>query len=57
MIGLTLVTIVATLGAGIKSGTKSSIKKQLHASYVVDGNEGLPFRARRGRQARGDARA
>jgi putative ABC transport system permease protein len=45
MIGLTLVTIVATLGAGIKSGTQSSIKKQLHASYVVDGNEGLPFRA------------
>jgi putative ABC transport system permease protein len=48
MIGLTLVTIVATLGAGIKSGTQDSIKKQLHASYVVDGKENLPFRAAEG---------
>ena len=54
MIGLTLVTVVAVLGAGITAGTKSAITDQLHADYVVDGNEDLPVPGRRGRQARGD---
>jgi putative ABC transport system permease protein len=48
MIGLTLVTIVAALGAGVTAGTKSAITTQLHADYIVDGDEGLPFRASEG---------
>jgi putative ABC transport system permease protein len=48
MIGLTLVTVVAVLGAGISAGTKSAITKQLHAGYVIDGADGLPFRAAEG---------
>jgi putative ABC transport system permease protein len=48
MIGLTLVTVVAVLGAGINAGTKSAIKDQVHADYVVDGKEGLPFSAAEG---------
>ena len=48
MIGLTLVTVVAVLGSGISAGTKSAIKKQVHADYVIDGKEGLPFRAAEG---------
>jgi putative ABC transport system permease protein len=48
MIGLTLVTVVAVLGAGINSATKSAITDQLHADYVIDGKQGLPFRASEG---------
>jgi putative ABC transport system permease protein len=48
MIGLTLVTIVAVLGSGISAGTQSAIKKQVHADHVIDGTEGLPFRASEG---------
>jgi putative ABC transport system permease protein len=48
MIGLTLVTVVAALGAGITAGTKAAISDQIHADYVVDGNEDLPFRADEG---------
>src|SRR3954462_6257546 len=48
MIGLTLVTVVAALGAGITAGTKSAITKQVHADYVIDGADGLPFRAAEG---------
>ena len=48
MIGLTLVTVVAVLGAGINAGTKSAIKDQVHADYVVDGKQGLPFSASEG---------
>src|SRR6185295_9241167 len=48
MIGLTLVTIVAVLGAGITTGTKSAITKQVHADHVIDGAGGLPFRAAEG---------
>jgi putative ABC transport system permease protein len=48
MIGLTLVTVVAVLGAGITAGTKSAVKEQLHAGYVIDGKQGLPFRASEG---------
>ena len=48
MIGLTLVTVVAVLGAGINAGTKSAIKDQVHADYVVDGKQGLPFSAAEG---------
>jgi putative ABC transport system permease protein len=48
MIGLTLVTVVAVLGAGMSAGTKSAVTKQLHADYVIDGADGLPFRASEG---------
>jgi putative ABC transport system permease protein len=48
MIGLTLVTVVAALGSGINAGTKKAITDQLHAGYVVDGNEDLPFRSDEG---------
>ena len=48
MIGLTLVTVVAALGASITAGTKSAISDQIHADYIVDGNEDLPFRADEG---------
>jgi putative ABC transport system permease protein len=50
MIGLTLVTVVAALGSGISAGTKSAVKKQVHAGYVIDGKQGLPFRAGEGDQ-------
>jgi putative ABC transport system permease protein len=48
MIGLTLVTVVAALGAGINAGTKAAISDQIHADYIVDGNQELPFRADEG---------
>jgi putative ABC transport system permease protein len=48
MIGLTLVTVVAVLGAGMSAGTKSAVTKQLHAEYVIDGSGGMPFRAAEG---------
>ena len=48
MIGLTLVTVVAVLGAGVNAGTKAAITKQVHADYVIDGKDGLPFRASEG---------
>jgi len=48
MIGLTLVTVVAVLGAGITASTQSAVKKQLHAGYVIDGKQTLPFRAGEG---------
>jgi putative ABC transport system permease protein len=48
MIGLTLVTVVAVLGAGMSAGTKAAVTKQLHAGYVIDGSDGLPFRASEG---------
>ena len=40
MIGLALVTVVATLGAGLRSSTESSVKNQVSADYVVTAKEG-----------------
>jgi len=48
MIGLTLVTVVAVLGAGLNNATKSAITKQVDADYIVDGKQGLPFSADEG---------
>ena len=48
MIGLTLVTVVAVLGAGLNHSTTAAITDQLHAGYVVDGNNQLPFRSSEG---------
>jgi putative ABC transport system permease protein len=53
MIGLTLVTVVATLGAGITAGTKDAITKQVKSDYVIDGQEDLPFRASEGDELAG----
>ena len=58
MIGITLVTLVAVLGSSLGKSTTSAIKEEVHAGYVIDAPEGLPFRAdggdalarRRGRQ-------
>jgi putative ABC transport system permease protein len=48
MIGLTLVTVVAVLGAGMNRATESAVNDQLRAGYVVDSDNGLPFDARLG---------
>jgi putative ABC transport system permease protein len=48
MIGLTLVTVVAVLGAGLNKSTESAVTDQLRAAYVVDGEEGVPFSAQHG---------
>ena len=40
MIGLALVTVVATLGAGLRGSTESAVKKQVKADYVVTAKDG-----------------
>ena len=55
MIGLTLVTVVAVLGAGINNATKSAITEQLRRRLRRRRQAGPAVQRRRGRQARGDA--
>jgi putative ABC transport system permease protein len=45
MIGLTLVTAVAVLGASLNNATRSAISDQVHAGYVIDAKESQPYRA------------
>jgi putative ABC transport system permease protein len=52
MIGLTLVTVVAVLGAGLRTTVESAVTDQVKAAYIVDGKDGAPFEA-----AEGDALA
>jgi putative ABC transport system permease protein len=52
MIGLTLVTVVAVLGAGLRSTVESAVTDQISAAYILDGTDGMPFEA-----AEGDALA
>ena len=52
MIGLTLVTVVAVLGAGMRRTVESAVTDQVTAAYILDGNDGAPFEA-----AEGDALA
>ena len=52
MIGLTLVTVVAVLGAGLRTTVESAVTDQVDAAYIVDGIDGEPFEA-----AEGDALA
>jgi putative ABC transport system permease protein len=52
MIGLTLVTVVAVLGAGMRSTVESAVTDQITAAYILDGSDGMPFEA-----AEGDALA
>jgi putative ABC transport system permease protein len=48
MIGLTLVTVVAVIGAGLNASTKKAVSDQVHADYILDAKQDLPFRARDG---------
>jgi putative ABC transport system permease protein len=48
MIGLTLVTVVAVLGAGLRTTVKSAVTDQVNAPYIVDGTDGAPFEAAEG---------
>ena len=48
MIGLTLVTVVAMLGSGLRASTEKAVTDQITADYVVDGKDELPFRAAEG---------
>jgi putative ABC transport system permease protein len=48
MIGLTLVTVVAMLGSGLRVSTEKAVTDQITADYVVDGKDQLPFRASEG---------
>jgi putative ABC transport system permease protein len=44
MIGLALVTVVATLGAGLKSADKDALSRQVRSDYVVTSKNGFdPF--------------
>ena len=43
MIGLTLVTVVAVLGAGLRTSVESAVTDQVNAAYIVDGIDGMPF--------------
>jgi putative ABC transport system permease protein len=52
MVGLTLVTVVAVLGAGLRTSIESAVTDQVEAAYIVDGIDGEPFEA-----AEGDALA
>jgi putative ABC transport system permease protein len=52
MIGLTLVTVVAVLGAGMRSTVESAVTDQVTAAYILNGTDGMPFEA-----AEGDALA
>ena len=45
MIGLTLVTVVAVLGASVNTATEKAISDQIDAAYVIDGKDQHPFRA------------
>ena len=56
MIGLTLVTVVAVLGAGMRHTVESAVTDQVNAPYILDGNDGGAVRGRRGRGARARAR-
>ena len=56
MIGLTLVTVVAVLGAGLRSSVESAVTDQVDAAYIVDGDRRHAVRGRGGRRARERAR-
>jgi putative ABC transport system permease protein len=45
MIGLALVTVVATLGAGLRHSVRASLEDQVRADYVVTSSTALPAAA------------
>jgi putative ABC transport system permease protein len=52
MVGLTLVTVVAVLGAGLRGSVESAVTDQVRADYILAGKDGVAFAA-----AEGDALA
>lgn len=52
MIGLTLVTVVAVLGAGLRSSVEGAVTDQVKADYILDSDSNISFGA-----AEGDALA
>jgi putative ABC transport system permease protein len=48
MVGLTLVTVVAVLGAGVRSSVEGAVTKQVDAAYVLGASQGEPFAAAEG---------
>ena len=48
MIGLTLVTVVAVLGAGLRGSVDSAVTDQVDAAYVLSAKDGVPFAAAEG---------
>jgi len=48
MVGLTLVTVVAVLGAGLRGSVESAVTDQVRAGHVLEGQDGLPFPAAEG---------
>jgi putative ABC transport system permease protein len=49
MIGLALVTVVATLGQGLRNSDKDALRKQVRSDYVVTSKNGFdPFAAKAG---------
>jgi putative ABC transport system permease protein len=48
MVGLTLVTVVAVLGAGLRASVESAVTDQVRAGYVLQGKNGEPFAAAEG---------
>jgi putative ABC transport system permease protein len=50
MIGLALVTVVATLGAGLRHSTAAALEQQVNADYVVTSENGFQQLSARARQ-------
>jgi putative ABC transport system permease protein len=48
MIGLTLVTVVAVLGAGLRSSVEGAVTDQVEAPYILDSGDNLSFGAAEG---------
>jgi putative ABC transport system permease protein len=48
MVGLTLVTVVAVLGAGLRGSVESAVTDQLRAGWVLEGQDGVEFPAAEG---------
>jgi putative ABC transport system permease protein len=48
MIGLTLVTLVAVLASSLGTASTAALEKEVHAGYIIDAQEGVPFRAAEG---------
>jgi putative ABC transport system permease protein len=48
MVGLTLVTVVAVLGAGVRSSVEGAVTKQVDAPYVLAASQGEPYAAAQG---------
>jgi putative ABC transport system permease protein len=53
MIGLTLVTVVAVLGAGLRSSVEGAVTDQVKADYVLDSTSDVSFGAAEGDQLAG----